>query len=87
MYAFNSAAMFYPGNPYIEGTTVLSDYYYVNTVDVFDSMLSVSSKVLEKQVAAVARCREQELTICYIDVQQQEGGDDCGLFAVAFARH
>ena len=57
------------------------------TVDVFDSMLSVSSKVLEKQVAAVARCREQELTIRYIDVQQQEGGEECGLFAVAFARH
>ena len=26
MYAFNSAAIFYPGHPYIESTTVLSDY-------------------------------------------------------------
>ena len=25
MYAFNSAAIFYPGHPYIESTTVLSD--------------------------------------------------------------
>ena len=27
MYAFNSAAIFLPGNPYIESTTVLSDIY------------------------------------------------------------
>ena len=27
MYAFNSAAIFLPGHPYIESTTVLSDYY------------------------------------------------------------
>ena len=26
MYAFNSAAIFLPGHPYIESTTVLSDY-------------------------------------------------------------
>ena len=26
MYAFNSAAIFSPGHPYIESTTVLSDY-------------------------------------------------------------
>ena len=25
MYAFNSAAIFFPGHPYIESTTVLSD--------------------------------------------------------------
>ena len=29
MYAFNSAAIFYPGHPYIESTTVLSDRYVV----------------------------------------------------------
>ena len=56
------------------------------TVDVYDSMLSVGSQTLEKQVAAVAQCQENELTIRYIDVQQQEGGRDCGLFAVAFAK-
>ena len=28
MYAFNSAAIFYPGHPYIESTTVLSDTSY-----------------------------------------------------------
>ena len=27
MYAFNSAAIFSPGHPYIESTTVLSDVY------------------------------------------------------------
>ena len=27
MYAFNSAAIFSPGHPYIESTTVLSDIY------------------------------------------------------------
>ena len=29
MCAFNSAAIFYPGHPYIESTTVLSDYKMV----------------------------------------------------------
>ena len=30
MYAFNSAAIFLPGHPYIESTTVLSDNYTSN---------------------------------------------------------
>ena len=30
MYAFNSAAIFSPGHPYIESTTVLSDYAVIS---------------------------------------------------------
>ena len=30
MYAFNSAAIFFPGHPYIESTTVLSDKQIAN---------------------------------------------------------
>ena len=32
MYAFNSAAIFYPGHPYIESTTVLSDAHGTESV-------------------------------------------------------
>ena len=58
------------------------------TVDVFDSMSSssVGSKVLQKQLAALARCPERQLLIRHVEVQQQEGANDCGLFAIAFAQ-
>ena len=37
MYAFNSAAIFYPGHPYIESTTVLSDTYAVSHSNLFSA--------------------------------------------------
>ena len=56
-------------------------------VDVYDSApypLS-SCSVLFKQVAAVADCKNSILELRYVDVQVQEGANDCGLFAIAFA--
>ena len=54
-------------------------------VEVFDSLPATFSSTLKRQVAAVLRCRGPQFTLCYIDVQHQNGADDCTLFAVAFA--
>ena len=56
-------------------------------VDVYDSApySSSTSKVLLKQVAAVAKCQDNMFEVRFIDVQVQEGTNDCGLFAIAFA--
>ena len=54
-------------------------------VEVFDSLPATFSSTLKRQVAAVLRCRGPQFTLCYIDVQHQNGADDCALFAVAFA--
>ena len=56
-------------------------------VDVYDSAPYSSStcNVLLKQVAAVAKCQDTNLEVRFVDVQVQEGTNDCGLFAIAFA--
>ena len=56
-------------------------------VDVYDNApySSSTSKVLLKQVAAVAKCQDNTLEDRFIDVQVQEGTNDYGLFAIAFA--
>lgn len=56
-------------------------------VDVYDSIpnYSVNSKVLHKQAAALSQCTENKLELRFVDVQVQNGGKNCGLFAVAFA--
>ena len=56
-------------------------------VDVYDSIpnYSANSKVLHKQAAAISQCMEKQLEIHFVDVQAQEAGNDCGLFAIAFA--
>ena len=38
-----------------------------------------------KQVAALLACPEKEINIRMMEVQQQEGKNDYGLFAIAFA--
>ena len=56
-------------------------------VDVFDSSpySSSTSKVLLKQAAGLAHCQEKQLEVRFVDVQSQNGADDCGVFAIAFA--
>ena len=57
-------------------------------VDVYDSMsrMSYSCKILQKQLAALAKTIHRELEIHFIDVQHQVDSNDCGLFAIAFAQ-
>ena len=57
-------------------------------VDVYDSMprMSYNCKILQKQLAALAKTIHRELEIRFIDVQHQVDSNDCGLFAIAFAQ-
>ena len=56
-----------------------------NTIDLYDSMhCDVSSTIME-QAAIILHCQAPSFTIRVVNVQQQEGGDSCGLFAVAYA--
>ena len=55
------------------------------TVNIYDSLyLSVGSHVKD-QVAAIVCADEKEITLNHIDVQNQQGTCDCGLFSLAFA--
>ena len=39
----------------------------------------------KKQAASLAQCQNKQLEVRFIDVQVQEGSDDCRVFAIAFA--
>ena len=56
-------------------------------VDVYDSIPAYSrgSNTLQQQIAAILKTPDSSFTINYVDVQRQNGGSDCGLFAVMFA--
>ena len=49
MYAFNSAAIFYPGHPYIESTTVLADTYFICTALVATSAVHPDGQHMLRQ--------------------------------------
>ena len=53
-------------------------------VEVFDSLPATFSSTLKRQVAAVLRCRGPQFTLCYIDVQHQNGADDCASTSADF---
>ena len=58
-----------------------------STIKVFDSSGMSRSKLPNHTLKVIARlmqCNERHFTIEFVDVQQQEGADDCGLFALAF---
>nr|XP_047129866.1 uncharacterized protein LOC124805802 isoform X1 [Hydra vulgaris] len=57
----------------------------MNEVFIYDSMLNSLSDQGKKQIAALLVCPEKKIIIKIMDVQKQKGGNDCGLFAVAFA--
>ena len=56
-------------------------------VDVYDSIPAYSrgSNTLQQQIAAILKTPDSSFAINYVDVQRQNGGSDCGLFAVMFA--
>lgn len=56
-------------------------------VEVYDSMPNFSFKswVVKKQVAGILRTKKQSFEIRHVDVQRQIGGNDCAIFAMAFA--
>ena len=54
------------------------------SINVYDSMSTHSHSSAAKE-SVVRLLQGQQVSICYEDVQQQRGGDDCGLFAIAFS--
>ena len=54
-------------------------------VEVYDSLPPICNNTLIGQVAATMQCSSQMFTVRWINVQLQSGGDDCALFAIAFA--
>ena len=56
------------------------------SVSVYDSLSSNRlSPATREAVTRLLHRQGQEVSICCQDVQQQSGGDDCGLFAIAFS--
>ena len=54
-------------------------------VDIYDSIpaYSTGSTTLKKQIAAILNTKSPSLKLRFIDVQRQNGGGDCALFAIA----
>lgn len=70
------------GNHWVCASNALSS---PGVCDVYDSMPASHSSTLTRQVAAIMKSPEPAFTMRYINVQMQNGANDCGLFAVAFA--
>ena len=56
-----------------------------NEVSVYDSMGGNLSKDMVHVIARMVKCEDEELMVGLIPVQHQTNGNDCGLFALAFA--
>ena len=56
-----------------------------NVVDLYDSMPGDVSSSIKVQAATILHCQAPSFTIRVVNVQHQEGGDSCGLFAIAMA--
>lgn len=56
-----------------------------DTVRVYDSMNCSLSASMKKLIADLLHTASKAITIEYINVQQQRGGSDCGLFSIANA--
>ena len=54
-------------------------------VDVYDSMYPSPPYTLKEQVATILRSLEKKITLRMVNVQHQNGGTDCGLFAISAA--
>ena len=54
-------------------------------VDIYDSLPSVVSSRIKNAIAAICCTEEKTITMNIKNVQTQNGGSDCGLFALAFA--
>ena len=54
-------------------------------VYVYDSMYSSASPSLQMQIASLLHTEHSSIILNYRDVQRQTQGNNCGLFAIAFA--
>ena len=56
-----------------------------NEVSIFDSMGGNLSQDTVHVIVRMVKCEDEELMVKLIPVQHQTNGNDCGLFALAFA--
>ena len=68
------------GNHCIVASTILTK---PNSVDVYDSLYNSIDPESLKTIQNLFGIKE----ICMVEVQKQEGCDDCGLFAIVYAVH
>ena len=54
-------------------------------IHVYDSMYATVGTYTKKQIASIVSSSEKEIKLKMMNVQKQNGGCDCGLFAIAFA--
>ena len=56
-----------------------------SSIKIYDSLLAGGvSRHTQKLIADLMQCKSKAITIEYVDVQEQKGSNDCGLFAIAF---
>ena len=62
-------------------------HYYIGChVSVYDSLPTGDIPCrTNEQIASICFCKDNEIHLTFPDVQKQSGGNDCGLFALAFA--
>ena len=51
----------------------------------YDSMYATVGTYTKKQIASIVSSSEKDIKLKMMNVQKQNGGCDCGLFAIAFA--
>ena len=54
-------------------------------VFIYDSLYCSVSNAVKNQIAALLSTPSKEISLKFVSVQKQQGGCDCGLFAIAFA--
>ena len=63
-------------------STLDTDEAFIN---VYDSLFRELSPSTEQQIACIMNTQYSQINTQFIDVQRQNGSNDCGLFSIAFA--
>ena len=88
----STLAMIPPHSEFVQ-VLLIREYHWIaistvgckpSTVQVYDSLGGRLPKGSLKLVADLMQTKAKTLSIEFVDVQKQEGGSDCGLFALAF---
>ena len=85
-------AMVPPDREFVQVINVCSNHWVAfstvgcqqSTIKMFDSLGGRLPKNALRLVADLMQSKEKEITIEFVDVQEQTGSVDCGLFALAF---
>ena len=56
-----------------------------NVVEFYDSMLIKPGKTVQEQVSTIMNCKAAAITVRIMNVERQQSGHACGLYAIAMA--